>query len=518
MNDYDYVVAGAGSAGAVIASRLSEDPALRVLLVEAGPDYAAPGTVPADLLDGSRMSLSEHDWGYRADIHGGRKIRFPRGRVTGGSSAVGAVVALRGVPADYDEWAAAGNPLWDYEQVLPYFRRLEDDLDFADEWHGRGGPIPIRRWPSDELSASQLAFVDACVAAGYPEVADHNRPGATGIGPIPSNRRVPGVRFSTAMGYLDPARGRENLTVVSGSLVDKVVLENGRAAGLELVSSGGTSTVRARRVVLCAGAVNSPAILLRSGIGPRRDLAELGVPLAAELDGVGANLIDHPRTGAFMSAKPGSWQETDAFLQTILRTTSTSEAVDGAGPEFNDLQYYQLGHFDLTLFPELRMLASAQTILGVMVVHQRPQSRGRLRLTSADPAAHPEIELNFLDHAWDRRVLTEGVRRSWQLLTESKVAEFGDRSIVLDAENIADDEMVALYVQMSLDSAYHPVGTAKMGPDPEHGAVVDQTCAVHGVPGLYVADASVLPSIVRCNTNPTTIMIGERVAEWLRGS
>lgn len=510
---YDYVVVGAGSAGAVIAARLTEDPAVRVLLVEAGPDYAPSKSAPRDITDGSRMSLADHDWGYRAGIHKGRNVRYPRGRVTGGSSAVGAVVALRGVPADYDAWAAAGNPLWSFDQVLPYFLRLEDDLDMDDALHGSGGPFPVRRWRDDELAPAQAEFVQTCLSAGFPEVRDHNHPEATGVGPIPSNRRDPAVRFSTAMGYLDPARGRENLTVAAGTLVDRVLVEDGRAAGVVLATG---ETIRAGSTVLCGGSVSTPLILLRSGVGAADDLARIGVDQVADLPGVGRGLADHPRTGAFMSARPDSWRDTDAFLQTILRTDSAAAPAGSCAPEFNDLQYYLLGHFELDLFPELRMLAGADTILGVMVVHQQPRSRGRIRIVSTDPAAPPEVELNFLDHEWDRAVLREGVRQSWRLLTESNVHGYGERSIVLDERNIDDDEMVDTYVQMSLDSAYHPVGTARMGPEHDPESVVDQKGAVHGLPGLRVADASVMPSIVRANTNPTTIMIGERVAEWLR--
>ncbi|QIS19605.1 mycofactocin dehydrogenase MftG [Nocardia terpenica] len=509
-DQYDDIVVGSGSAGAVLAARLSEDGTRRVLLVEAGPDYAGIDELPSDLRNGNAMSLVAHDWKYRAEIHDGRRTRFPRGKVLGGSSAVGATIALRGAPGDFDEWAALGNPGWAWDEVLPYYRRLEDDLDYSGEFHGQGGPIPIRRWRPEEMTAGQHAFQEACLSAGFPEVKDHNHPESTGVGAIPSNRRDTSVRVSTAMAYLWPARTRPNLTIAADCLVDRVLFDGDRARGVRLSRAGGpVEEVRGGRIVLAAGAVGSPMILMRSGIGPAGELRRHDIEVRVDSPGVGGNLIDHPRTGVFMSPAEGTVDTSEAFLQTILRTTAPRS------DEVNDLQYYMVNHFDLNLFPELYMLSGVPVIVGIMLVVQRPHSRGRLTLSSADPAAPPVIDLNFLASDHDVRLLTEGVRTCWEIANHPAVRGFGEEIVVLRQRAIGNDRMLRQYVITSLDSAYHPVGTARMGPGGDPGAVVDERGAVYGTRGLYVADASIMPNIVRANTNPTSIMIGERIAAWL---
>ena len=338
--EYDDIIVGGGSAGAVLAARLSEDPARQVMLFEAGPDYATVELTPADLRNCWRMSLREHDWGFTAEAVPGRVIPYPRGRVVGGSSAVNAAIALRGVPADYDEWASLGNDAWSWDKVLPYFRRLEEDPDVADEVHGRAGPIAIRRWREHELIPTQRAFMDVCRRLGFPEVADHNHPGATGVGSFPQNRRGC-LRISTAIAYLLPARERPNLTIRPNCLVHRVLIDDLRAVGVEVESGGRRAQVYGRRITLAGGAVGSPAILLRSGIGPKEALVDLGIEPAVDLPGVGANLSDHPVTRLLLVPKAGSCELETPLAQVVLRYTAPGS------DQFNDMQQVMFSHVEV---------------------------------------------------------------------------------------------------------------------------------------------------------------------------
>jgi choline dehydrogenase len=288
----DVVIVGAGSAGCVLAARLSEEPSLRVVLLEAGPDYPDSATLPEELVDGWRPAYT-HDWGYASEP--GKdvvSIPLPRARVVGGCSATNASFALRGAVEDYDRWAALGNPGWSFEEVLPTFRRLEHDLDFPDAgWHGAEGPLPVRRYPDEEIDPVQRAFLEAATSVGDAPDEDHNRPGAVGVGKIPANT-VDGHRVSNARAYLAEARGRPNLEVRPQVLVDRVVLRDGRATGVRLAEPA--ETVEAGLVILAAGAYGSPAVLLRSGVGPAEELSAMGIPVADDLPGVGHALQDHP--------------------------------------------------------------------------------------------------------------------------------------------------------------------------------------------------------------------------------
>lgn len=508
---YDDVIIGAGSAGCVLAARLSEDAKRRVLLLEAGPDYASARSTPADLLNANALALGSHDWGLEVELRPGRRSPYPRGKVTGGCSAIGGTVALRGVPEDYDEWASLGNPAWAWREVLPQFRRIEDDRDAdeADELHGRGGPIPIRRWRLDELIPTQQAFLAACRSGGLDDVADHNAPASSGVGPTPTNS-VDGVRVSAALGYLDPARGRPNLEIRSGVLVDRVLMEDGRVTGVQLIRGERVEQVRARRVTVSAGALLSPAVLQRSGIGPKEQLDAAGVEPLVDSPGVGANLTDHPCTGVLLVPKPGVCDAAHPFSQLLVRTTSAGST------ERNDLQYYMLSYYDLRPFPQLMAMAGVPTIIGAMIVGQRPRSRGRVAIRSADPAVQPDVQLGLLTADEDVDLLMHGIRECWELLKAPQIQECTERTILLQEDMLGSPEALRAYLEMGVFTAYHPTGTARMGPDGDPSAVVDQHCRVRGVDGLRVVDAAVMPGIVRANTNLTCMMIGEQAAAWMR--
>ena len=509
--DFDDIVVGGGSAGAVLAARLSEEPARRVVLLEAGPDYASLESTPDDLQDGSRMSLRAHDWGLTAEAVPGRVIPYPRGRVIGGSSAVNATIALRGVPADYDEWAALGNDEWSWAKVLPSFRRLEDDPEGDSELHGRGGPIGICRWRPDELIPVQRAFFDVCRNLGFPEVADHNHPEAAGVGPFPQNRRGR-LRLSTALGYLLPARHRPNLTIWPRCLVNRVLVTGGRAVGVDIAGDGGPGQVRGRRITLAAGAIGSPSILLRSGIGPRAALAGLGIEPVADLPGVGAGLADHPVTRLLLVPKPGSCDPESPLAQVVLRYTAP-----GSG-EFNDMQQVMFSHVDVAGIGGQQAVAAVGTPLaiGLPVALERPRARGRLRLASPDPRVPPLIDLNFATDPQDLRRLVEGVRLAWQIAHQPQIARHTHHVAQLSEETMSSDDALAAYVRATVSTQFHPCGTARMGPPGDAMAVVDQHCRVRTIENLRVADASVMPAIPRANINLTAIMIGEHVSDWMR--
>ncbi|GAA0384133.1 GMC family oxidoreductase N-terminal domain-containing protein [Microbispora corallina] len=507
---YTDIIIGAGSAGAVVAARLSEDPRRRVLLLEAGPDYPDVETMPEDLRNGLYPSFVDHDWGFRAEAVPGREIPLARGKVVGGSSAINTSLAVRPRPADFAEWSSLGVAGWTWQDVLPYFNKLEDDRDFGPPDHGKGGPIPVWRWRDEQLGPLQVALREACVSLGYPETDDHNAPDRSGVGPLATNQ-VDGLRISTAIAYLGPARERDNLEIRPDTLVDRILVEDGRAVGVVVRGADGEQTVRGDRIVLSAGAVATPAVLMRSGIGPAETLRRLGVPVVADLPGVGANLKDHPTCLVTFRPRPGVYDESLPVVQIMLQGTYPGS------DETDDMQIYVFSHVDLNGFAAgLRDQIGTDKVFMISAGVERPFSVGHVTIESVDPAAPPRIVYNFFDHPEDRRRMREGIRLAARIARTPYFRPFATGDMVPSPEVIESDEALDAFMRATVDNHCHPMGTARMGSAGDPDAVVDERCRVRGVDGLTIADASVIPVTVRVNTNLTCIMIGERVADWLR--
>jgi choline dehydrogenase len=497
---YDVIIVGAGSAGATLAARLTEDGRRSVLLVEAGP--GGPVDVADDQLANVSFALTNRDWGRRAFVTSGREVDYPQGRYVGGGSSVNGALAFRGPPADYDGWAAT-NPSWSWHDMLPCFIRLERDVDFGTaEGHGDHGPIPIVRWHEDELVPLQRGFRDGCESSGFGWNADHNAPGTDGVGPFPMNR-VGGRRVSTAMAYLEPARARENLTLRATAPVTRVVISAGEARGVEVTGPDGPEVVEGGLVVLCAGAIHTPALLWRSGIGPSDRLRALGIDVAVDNPAVGRGLTDHP--GVFLFVRPaGDVGPVDPQYQLGVRYSSATGAPD-------DMFLSMMNVFDLASMPDLRAAVGAPTAVVLTCGVHEPRSRGAVTLTSADPAAAPRIDLNLLAEPEDTDRLVDGLRRCRDVLGAG-LGPFTDGTALLGDDDFADHGALSAYVRSVVAPWYHASCTCRMGPSTSDGTVVSDHLEVHGVGRLRVVDASVMPTVCRAPTNLTTIAIAERAA------
>jgi choline dehydrogenase len=506
--EYDDIIVGGGSAGITLATRLTEDAARRVLLVEAGPDDGRI-TAADRLADQMQFAASLTEWGTQATFVPGNTLNYPQGRKMGGGSAVNGAFAVRGLPDDYQRWAAFGGDAWSWAEMERCLQRLESDQDFPGGEHGTDGPVPVVRWRRDELLPVQEAFLAAVTGQGIGWVDDLNAPTASGIGAIPMNRRD-GVRMSTALTYLPLARGRENLTVWPSTQVARIQLERGRATGVECIRGANVEVVRGSRIVVCAGAFQSPALLMRSGIGPSTHLAALGVDCAVDLPGVGENLMDHQGTAVFLVPRGPLEPADDRVCQLGARYTSS------AGDAADDMWLSMWSAWDLSDVPELREAIGAPAISAVIVGVHDPRSRGTVRLRSVDPTVAPEIDFRMLTGPTDLDRLVEGLERAIDLASSPAFADGYAGIGLLEPSAIGDREALERYITATVAGWFHASGTCRMGPDPGGGAVVDGGLRVHGVDSLHIADASVMPTVPRAPTNLSSIAIGERVAELLR--
>ena len=522
--EYDYIIVGSGSAGSVLANRLSARPEIKVLLLEAGgSDNSFYVRMPAGI---ANLSGPRFNWGYETAPQAamkGRRMYWPRGRLIGGSSSVNAMVYMRGQPADYDHWRQLGNAGWSYDDVLPYFKKAERNERLHDSFHGADGPLNVAERPyTNPLSH---AFVEAAQQAGLPFNPDFNGALQLGCGLFQVTQKN-GRRWSAASAYLHPVAARENLTIVTKAQATRVLIENGRAVGVEYARGRRRHTARAaQEVVLAAGAINSPQLLLLSGIGPAEELRARGVSVVHDLPGVGKNLQDHLNVNIVQCAKRGSALDGKnrglapigvaleyLFYGTGPGTSNVAEAgafaISALGAATPDIQYH---------FIPAEVVNHARTPMdgdGV-TVHAcclRPQSRGEIRLASTDPLQPPVMDPNYLAADYDLKVLIAGLRQGRDILAAQAFRPWlGEER--LPGPAVQSNAELEDFIRATAETEYHPVGTCKMGSDPM--AVVDEKLRVRGIERLRVIDASIMPAIVSGNTNAPVIMIAEKAAKMM---
>lgn len=526
---FDYIVVGAGSAGCVVANRLSGS-GQSVCLIEAGPPDSSPFIhIPFGIV--GLIREGRHNWGYYTEpqVHlGGRRLYWPRGKTLGGSSSINAMVYIRGNPADYDAWAAEGNAGWSWQELLPVFKALENNERGGNAWHGAGGELNVA--DVRDIHPLSQRFIEAGRQCGYPVNTDFNGDSQTGVGLYQVTQKD-GLRFSSAKAFLRPVKGRENLVIRTNLQVSRLLVDNARVSGVEVMDARRTaSRIEARKeVILCGGAINSPQLLMLSGIGPSDELDRHNIPVIHELPGVGKNLQDHlditvmirDKSGTAISLSPAAWPGmlVDGFRFLFQRRgVLTSNASQAGGFLALEEDIPGMPGIQLHFIPSFLRDHGRELTPGygctIHACQLRPKSRGEIRLNSTDPLAAPHIQPNYLSHPDDVRAMVGAFRMARELFGAKAFAEIsgGEDS---PGSNVSSDAEIIADIRARAETIYHPAGTCRMGNDGL--AVVDQDLRVRGIDGLRVADASIMPTLIGGNTNAPCMVIGEKCARSILG-
>ena len=504
--NYDHLIIGAGSAGAVLAARLSEDPQNSILLIEAGPDFTSIDALPpeikyawfCDSAGNLGVKTDSYNWGFIGKATDeAPNIEVPRGKIIGGSSSTNAQGFIRGIPEDFAEWVLLGNDTWTYDNVLKYYKKLETDLDIKDEFHGSTGPIIARRFKKSEWTNISQDFYNSCISLGFTDSIDINNPESTGVGALPFNN-PDRIRWSTSIGYLNDIRDRKNLTILSNCHAKKILFKDSVAIGAECEIEGTDYIFESKNVILSAGAICSPQLLMLSGIGPSDHLANFGIETLYNSPSVGKNLRDHPRIPlVWNSINEIELQKNQSPMQVVLRYTSTNSSFR------NDI-YIIVG-----------AVSTDQTVrMGVGLY--KAISSGSINLNTDDPYTQPIINYNYFSDDSDLKRTREAVRVSCEIASDAEFINVDGYPIGMDADLLFDDQALDLWMKTNVDTFHHISGTCKMGSFDDTSSVVDQFGKVHGLSNIRVVDASIMPDCIRANTNATVMMMAEKIADDIK--
>jgi choline dehydrogenase len=501
----DVLIVGGGAAGCVLAARLSQQLHRSVILIEAGPDFPDRALQPEVFKSphGDPVFDPAFSWQYDATFTSDQdqSVDMIRGRVIGGSSAINGSEFIRGIAEDYDSW---GSALWTFSHALTAFRSAESDADFIGPAHGSSGPIPVRRVPMREWTPLHEGFYEAALAAGFPEKPDINQSAGSGVGPTPMNVGADGRRVDAAIGYLDPARHRSNLTIRGDAVARKVIFDRQVAIGVEIHDQEGVSLIEAGEIVLSCGAIATPHLLMASGVGPADHLRSVGVKVVEDLPGVGHNLRDHPIVSIPIRVRESAGTDEGAASSPVLLTYTAPES------QFrNDM---------LLSLPWRSQTDLIEGMLGFRCRINLSMSSGEIRLNSAEPTARPDIHLRYFEEEEDRRRMRECVRLANDLARQPALRRIIDTDLGPSEEVVGSDTALDAWLRRNVATEYHSCGTCMMGPASEIGAVVDDHCRVRGVEALRIVDNSIAPDCVRANTCSTAVMIAERAAEIMNSS